>query len=267
MAAKASVARVLARVQKLQSNRPYRDAHRAFVIEGVRQLIRAFEASFDFECVLFSDLLCTSALARAQVRLLESVGVPVLKISPEVFRQFSKAERASGVAAIVQQRWVQLQAHRNGVWVVLEALNSTGNLGTLMRSAAAFGANGFVFLGGRVEVFEPRVVRASMGAIFELSMVRMHPDAFLRWTRGRACSVIGASPDGNVSVDQLEPTRITFLLLGEERGGLTPWQRNLCSSLVSIPMQARTDSLNVAVAGSILLYEFSKIGGLIRTRG
>ncbi len=259
MAAEASVTRVLARVQKLQLNRPHRDAHRAFVIEGVRQIVRAFEAGFQFECVLFSDLLCTSAVARAQVRLIESIGVPVLKITPEVFRQFSRAERASGVAAIVQQGWVKLEAHQTGVWVVLEELNSTGNLGMLMRSAAAFGANGFVFLGGRIEAFEPRVVRASMGAIFGLSMVRMHPDAFERWTRDHACLVIGASPDGDVNINQLESAPTVFLLLGEERKGLTSWQRDLCSSLVSIPMQGDTDSLNVGVAGSILLYELSNV--------
>ncbi|MGL5001341.1 MAG: TrmH family RNA methyltransferase, partial [Casimicrobium sp.] len=245
MASKAAVTRVLARVQKLQSNRPYRDAHRAFVIEGVRQLVRALEAGFDFECVLFSDLLCTSAVARAQVRAIERMGVPVLKITPEVFRQFSKAERASGVAAIVQQRWVRLEARQTGVWVVLEELSSTGHLGTVMRSAAAFGANGLVFLGGSIEAFEPRVVRASMGAIFGLSMVRMHPDAFVRWSRDHVCSVVGASPDGTVNIAQLEPAQTVFLLLGEERQGLTAWQRDLCSSLVSIPMHGNTDSLNV----------------------
>jgi RNA methyltransferase, TrmH family len=256
MASSPTAARVVARVKQLQSNRSYRDAHKAFFIEGIRQFLRALEAGFVFECVLFSDTLCKSAAARAGVRSLEQLGIPIVRVTPEAFRECSSTERASGVAAIVQQRWHELETTRAGVWVVLERINSAGNLGTLMRSAAAFGANGFVCLGGSIEAFDPRVVRASMGAIFGLSLVRMHPNAFKRLARDHA--VIGASPDGNLTAQQLEPARTTFLLLGEEREGLTPWQRELCSSLVSIPMRGDTDSLNVGVAGSILLYEFSK---------
>jgi RNA methyltransferase, TrmH family len=256
MASNPTVARIKARVKQLQSNRSYRDAHKAFFIEGVRQFLRALEAKFEFECVLFSDTLCTSTVARAGVRALEAMGISIVRVTPEVFRECSSAQRASGVAAIVHQRWQKLESSRTGVWVVLERINSTGNLGTLMRSAAAFGANGFVFLGGSIEVFEPRVVRASMGAIFGLSLVRMHPHTFKRLARGHA--VIGASPDGNLTVQHLEPAQTMFLLLGEEREGLTARQRELCSSLVSIPMRGDTDSLNVGVAGSILLYELSK---------
>jgi len=101
---------------------------------------------------------------------------------------------------------------------------------------------------------EPGLVRATMGALFKQTLVRTNIEHFRRWIQTHRPAVIGASPDGVVEYDQVRYTRPTVLLLGHERSGLTAEQRALCEQIVRIPMVGDTDSLNLAVAGSLLLY-------------
>jgi len=134
-------------------------------------------------------------------------------------------------------------------------IRTPGNLGTLMRSAYAAGAAGFFFLGDGADAFHPQAVRASMGAIFGLPLVRTNVTNLRRWTQEHGVQVIGASPDGDVLFNRTHYGARVMLMIGEERRGLTAEQRTLCDQLVRIPMQDNLDSLNAAVAGSLLLYE------------
>jgi TrmH family RNA methyltransferase len=142
-----------------------------------------------------------------------------------------------------------------GCWMAVGQIRTTGNLGTLMRTACAAGADGFFFLGDGADAFHPQAVRASMGAIFGLPLVRTNATHLRRWTQKHGIEVIGASPDGDVSFNRATYGARVMLMIGEERRGLTAEQRTLCDQLVRIPMQDNLDSLNAAVAGSLLLYE------------
>lgn len=124
-----------------------------------------------------------------------------------------------------------------------------------MRTSAATGASGFILLGESIDPFDPAVVRATMGALFKQTLVRTTIDHLRRWVRANNIGVIGASPDGSEDYREVQYTRPTLLMLGGERKGLTDEQRGLCSRIVRIPMAEGMDSLNVAVAGSLLMYE------------
>jgi RNA methyltransferase, TrmH family len=134
-------------------------------------------------------------------------------------------------------------------------VRSPGNLGTLIRTSEAVGGAGFIFLGKRVDPFAPDVVRASMGAIFHQKFVRTTFNSLAPWIHRHHFHVVGASPDGATDLHQFDYPRSTLLFLGEERQGLTEQQRDLCQYLVRIPMVGMADSLNLAVAGSLLMYE------------
>lgn len=124
-----------------------------------------------------------------------------------------------------------------------------------MRTSAAIGGAGFIFIGDGIDPYDPNVVRATMGALFNQRIVRANAEQFRHWIKSHRLQVVGASPDGQLNYDQVGYARPTILLLGNERTGLTEGERLLCSHLVRIPMKAGMDSLNVAVAGSLLLYE------------
>jgi TrmH family RNA methyltransferase len=250
-------AHTLTRIRKLQSDRRYRDQHRLFFIEGVRNLVATVDQRFPIETLLYSEKLLTAPLARKFVRQLKRAGVPFARVTPEAFRSISRAEHASGVAAILHQRIREIdriQPDRFSCWTVLSQVQSLGNFGTLLRTSAAIGATGFILLGHQIDPYEPVVVRSTMGALFKQTLVRTNVERFRRWIQAHDLTVVGASPDGVVEYDHVRFRRPTVLLLGNERSGLTAEQRSLCHQIVRIPMVGGTDSLNLAVAGSLMLY-------------
>lgn len=247
----------LTRIRKLQRDRLYRDRHRLFFVEGVRNFVAAIDEGFSVETLLYSERLLTAPLPRKFVRQLKRAGVPFARVSPEEFRSVSRAEHASGVAAILHQRvktLEQIGLNRFACWTVLSQVQSLGNFGSLLRTSSAIGADGIILLGPHIDPYEPVVVRATMGALFKQTLVRTNLERFRHCIQKNNVAVIGASPDGLIDYDQVRYSRPTALLLGHERSGLTDEQRSLCQQIVRIPMVGGADSLNLAVAGSLLLY-------------
>ena len=162
------------------------------------------------------------------------------------------------VAAIVRQRIHRLDEiaiNEEPYWTALEHVRSLGNYGTLMRTSAAVGATGFILIGDEIDPFDPAVVRATMGALFKQKIVRTNASELLCWARRQKIEVIGASPNGSQDYRHITYKPPIVLMLGGERKGLTDEQRAICARLVRIPMAEGMDSLNVAVAGSLLMYE------------
>jgi TrmH family RNA methyltransferase len=247
----------LAHAARLQHDRRYRDAHDQFFVEGVRSFVAAVDSGCTIDALLYSERLLTSPVARKLVRRLKRAGVPFARVSPEQFRTVSHAERASGVAAVLRQSLQNLAYVGPGnspCWVVLSHVRALGNFGTLIRTSAAVGAAGFILQGSSVDPFDPAVVRASMGALFKQAFIRTSIAQLREWAHRHRLQVVGASPDGPLAYDQVRYTHPTLLLLGEERSGLSAEQRALCQEIVCIPMVAGADSLNLGVAGSLLLY-------------
>jgi RNA methyltransferase, TrmH family len=251
----------LASIPRLQCDRAYRDSRRAFYIEGIRNFIWAFDNHLKFCTIVYSERLLTAPIARKLMRQSRHSGIPCHCISPEQFRQISRTEKASGIGAIVSQPWVQLSsisANAGLCWIVLDTVRSPGNFGTLIRTSEAFGGAGFILIGHQIDPFSPDVIRASMGAVFRQTFVRTDILALQKWAKQQHCTAIGASPQGAIDLHQLGYSSSTLLFLGEERQGLTPTQQNLCQQLVRIPMVGAADSLNLAVAGSLIMYEMQR---------
>jgi RNA methyltransferase, TrmH family len=179
-------------------------------------------------------------------------------VTPEQFRSISITAHASGIGAIVKQHWTPLQkaeADRGLGWLIVEQIRSPGNLGTILRTAEACGLGGIAFLGQYCDPFDPTVVRASMGGIFHLQLVRCGHGQFQAWAEKNRIHIVGISPDGQSLWNTLPTVRPIALVLGDERRGLSDFTRKLCRSLVRIPMVGRADSLNVAVAAGVSMYE------------
>jgi RNA methyltransferase, TrmH family len=142
--------------------------------------------------------------------------------------------------------------------VVLDTVRSSGNFGTLIRTSEAFGGSGFILLGSHIDPFSPDTVRASMGSIFRQTFVRTSESTLQEWACQHNCTAIGASPQGAIDLHDLPHSNAMLLFLGEERKGLTPTQEEFCQQLVRIPMVGTADSLNLAIAGSVIMYEMQR---------
>lgn len=253
----ASIPKVLSRIRAL-ADRQARDAEGCFWIEGIRNFVQACDAKLTFQTVLHSPVLLKSSLAEMLVRRLIAAGIPRVRVAPEQFRSVSTAASASGIGAIVRQHWTALESARPSrglCWLILESLRSPGNLGTILRTAEACGAGGVIFLGDRCDPFDPAVVRASMSGIFHLQLIRTTHECLRGWARAHGIQLVGLAPNATRLWTELPAAARTGLIIGGERAGLSPRLLELCNEAVRLPMSGRADSLNVAVAAGVMMYE------------
>jgi len=259
----------------LARDRTERERTQTFVAEGTRFVHSALAHGFPVLGLLHTPELLSDPSGQKLVRVLKRSGVPACRASVDEFRTLSLLDEPQGIAVIVPMRWGSIHAPfrpARSLWLGLDEIRSAGNLGTMLRTACAAGATGAALLGNAVDPFDPRCVRATMGAVFGLRLARVDDRDVTAWQRRTGGRVVGA--DGAVSSPcGLRPhgrlrsakspsdyRRISYrapilLMLGCERRGLSPRQRALCDALVSIPMREGIDSLNVAAAAAVLLYE------------
>lgn len=238
-----------------------------FRLEGVGPFIQACGAGLDLQSIFWCQRLLGSSLGKKLILQARRSGVSTFQVSPEDFRSLSCTARASGVAAVARQPWSALCAidPRAGLcWLAIERIRSAGNLGTILRTAEACGAAGLIVLDARAgakgappvftDPYAPDVVQASRGALFHLELVRTTRAAFLSWARREGVQLLASSPRASADYTQAPIRRPRVLLIGEERRGLS-------DSLLAegeplrIPILGVGDSLNVAVATGVLLYE------------
>jgi TrmH family RNA methyltransferase len=249
--------RLLSRIRALEHVGSRRAQH-AYWIEGLRQFIQAYDTGQTFEAIAYSPILLRNGLAEMLLRRLGRLGVPRIRFSPEEFRGVSKTERASGIGAIIKQRWTPMEGASVGCgrfWLVVESIRNAGNLGTMVRTAEAAGGAGIIFVGPRSDPFDPAVVRASMGGLFHLTLIRATHMELERWAISQGVHLIGLTPHAPRRWTDLPSATAYGLVLGEERTGLSPELQRLCHTTVQLPMRGKADSLNVGVAAGVMMYE------------
>ncbi len=244
-------------VRKLRS-RSERDRSGTFLVEGIRQVSEAIQSGADIVELLVAPDLLRSRFALDLVTEARDRGVQSLNVAPDVFQSFSERERPQGLAAEVRQRWASLDAigvSPTSLWVALESVADPGNLGTILRTCDAVGASGVIVLGQSTDPFDPAAVRASMGAVFTQQIVRANAETLIEWARARRVRLAGTSPDATLDYQAVDYPSPLVLLMGSERHGLSDALLKACDPLVKLPMAGRVDSLNLAVATGVMLYE------------
>lgn len=249
-------------IKSLQCNRSLRNKHKLFVIEGVRNFIQAVNNNRQIVVIYYSDRLLIVPTARQLLRKLRRSGIPCINVAPEEFRQVSTTQRASGIAAIVTAKSPSLHntPPRSGLcWIVLDSIRSAGNFGSLIRTSDAIGGAGFILLNRNTDPYSPTAIRAAMGSIFSQHFIYTSATQLQHWMNRHKCQLIGAAIDAKTEFQRFDYPPTPLLFLGEEQKGLTLVQKNRCHHLVRIPMTGQTDSLNLAVAGSLLMYEIYRM--------
>ena len=186
------------------------------------------------------------------------VGIAVHACSTHVIKALSETKTPQGVVAVVEAATTSLQDLPAGLdlAVVLAEVRDPGNAGTLLRSAAAAGAGAVVFTRGSVDPLGPKTVRASAGALFEVRVVR---DVSLEDAAGalreRGLALLGTDAAAPMPIDEVDLVRPLALVLGNEAWGYAEGWREVLDEVVAIPMPGHVESLNVGIAGSIVLFE------------
>jgi RNA methyltransferase, TrmH family len=255
-----SAANPLVKRMRLLADRRHRRREGAFLVEGIQPVWRAVEAGWEVEALVVSpDLLAGSRQAAEMVAAQEARGVRVARLTGDLFTRLSDREGPAGLAAIVRGRQAGLDdlvVGAGSVFVALHRIGNPGNLGTIIRTVDAAGGAGVILIGDATDPTAPAAVKASMGSLFAVDVAHVGGgDAFLRWSAARGIQVVATS--GRAGADHwsagYRPPLV--ILLGSEGDGLPAGLLDGAGLRVRIPMTGTAESLNVAVAAGVMLYE------------
>jgi len=246
----------LSRIRNLQRRHARRRESLA-VIEGVRLVEEALVAGVTIRDVVWTSSLGRSDRGRRLLDALAEAGVEAEEVAERALAAVADTETPQGILALVQPPvWVaaDVAPGPGRPALILDGVRNPGNAGALLRTAWALGAAGAVLLPGTAGLRHPKVLRAAMGATFYLPAVPLDDDALLAWAGRRECELWVAAPDGT-PIREIEARAPVGLVIGNEGDGVRPALRNQADRVVSVPMGGGAESLNVAVAAGILLYE------------
>jgi RNA methyltransferase, TrmH family len=254
-----SAANPLIKRMRLLADRRHRRREGAFVVQGIQPVWQAVEAGADIEALIVAPDLIRAPAAARMVAQQEERGTRVVNISGALFRRIADRDGPSGLAAIVRARLAglgDLQVLPHAVFVALHEVGNPGNLGTIIRTADAAGAAGVVLIGQTTDPFDPAAVKATMGALFSVPVAHTpSSDEFFGWTAARGITVAAASASATAPFWDSELPLPLAILLGSEGRGLPAGDQARGDLAVRIPMVGTAESLNLAVAAGILLYE------------
>ena len=237
--------------------RRMRYRERALLVEGTR----AIEASIDHGAgvrALLIDASRADDIDGALLSRLREHAGRVLLVDSSLFQQITDTEHPQPLVAVCAMPDHQLPIDSTFV-VALDGVRDPGNLGTLVRSSAAAGADGVALLHGTVDPWNPKAVRASVGSVFALPLQPFSAarDIVDRCFLSRP-NVVAADSDGDLDYDAVDWTRPVLLIVGGEAEGVSPEARTYADIIVNIPMAPGIESLNAAVAGSIIAFEVAR---------
>jgi TrmH family RNA methyltransferase len=240
----------------------FRDQQNAFIAEGLKLVIDALDLGWTIRTLVFAkSALGNPAVEKVAARTV-ALGGDVLEVSEKILAAITRRDNPQTVLGVFEQRLTPLKsiAPRAGdVWVALDRVRDPGNLGTVIRTVDAVGGKGVILVGETTDPFALETVRATMGSIFAVPVVRTGVEAFLAWRAGFAGLVVGTHLQGAVDYRTLPYAgRPVLLLMGNEQQGLSDNLAAACDALARIPQAGRADSLNLAVATGVMLFEIRR---------
>jgi TrmH family RNA methyltransferase len=238
-----------------------RDETGQFLGEGLKLVTDALDEHWPVDTIAFAPAvreLPHVAKAAATVR---ARGGEVLEVSEAVLAKITRRDNPQMVVGVFRQRLRALADVVVGageVWVALEQVRDPGNLGTIIRTVDSVGAKGVILVGETCDPFSFEAVRATMGSMFHVPLVRAGRDAFIAWARHSRVRLVGTHLKATDDYRQVASDQPTVLVMGNEQAGMTDEMAAASTVRVKIPMVGQADSLNLAVATGIMLYELRR---------
>ena len=253
------------RWQSLLGNRGKRQRAGEFLVQGVRPISVAAASGWPFRALIYDAARPLSRWAQNLLRTVDTLQVAMrTDLLAELGEKAETSPELVAVAEMPPDDLDRIKAGRDFLGVVLDRPASPGNLGSIIRSADAFGADGVIVTGHAADVYDPRAVRASTGSLFALPVVRCPSSREVAaWVsaqraQGRPVVLAGADEQGDRRVFDAGFTGPTLLVVGNEAAGLSSAWRELCDVTVAIPMAGAASSLNAANAATAVLYEIAR---------
>ncbi|WP_273782567.1 RNA methyltransferase [Bartonella sp. ML69XJBT] len=257
-----SVSNPLIKDLRALSQKKNRNREGVFMAEGLKLVIDALNLGWTIQTLIFSkSKIGNSSIENIAARTVANGGF-VIKASHKVMESLTRRDNPQTVIGIFKQQWHPLEMIKKqveDVYVALDRVRDPGNLGTIIRTADAVGAKGVILIGETTDPFSPETVRATMGSIFSIPLYHCDETAFLNWSDHFKGTIVGTHLKGSTDYRTIDFKHgPVILLMGNEKQGLPESLANHCDKLARIPQSGRADSLNLAIATAIMLYEIRR---------
>lgn len=243
-------------------DRTEREQTDQFLIEGYRELLRASDSGFPIKTLYICPELFLGTNEQSLITKIQRQRAQVISCSEPVFRKISYRDRPDGLIGLAPQRHLTLDdmdktlaGNSAPFLVVAEAIEKPGNLGTILRSSDAVGLDGLIVCDRCTDIHNPNVVRASVGTLFTVPVAETKGVETLEWLRARKIAIVAATPSAKKEFTDVDLTGPIAIAVGTEQFGLSKLWMEQADIQVRIPMLGIADSLNVAMATTLLLYE------------
>lgn len=228
------------------------------LIDGARELARAVAAGVDLIEVFVCESLCRSADARAALELAEQSGAVRLDVTEQVFEKLTFGDRAEGIVAVAkspQRTLADLSLPDCPLVAVVEEIEKPGNLGAILRTADAAGVSAVIAVGRGADLFNPNVIRASLGTVFSMPLAAAGADETLHFLRQHSLAIYAGRVDAEQPYTDVDLSLPAAIVLGSETTGLSEHWRGDEVTPIRLPMLGVADSLNVSATAAVLFYE------------
>lgn len=240
----------------------FRDQQGVFLAEGLKLVIDALDLGWTIRTLVYSKVGKGNSLVEQIAARTVAKGGDVLEVNEKIISAITRRDNPQMVVGVFEQSIQALSAVRpkgNDVYVALDRVRDPGNLGTIIRTADAAGTKGIILIGDTTDPFSLETVRATMGSVFAVPLARATEAEFLSWRKGFAGLVVGTHLKGAVDYRTIPyANKPVILLMGNEQQGLPDQLASACDRLARIPQQGRADSLNLAIATGVMLFEIRR---------
>lgn len=229
-----------------------------FLAEGLRICTEALAQDFAPQRLVFAEGHEQDSLIAPLIAACKKQGGRVLCVKPALLERISRKDNPQMVIGAFDQKWsdiAEVAPQQDACWIALDRVRDPGNLGTIMRTADAVGAVGVILIDDCTDPFSLEAVRASMGAVFNVKIVKVTTAAFTSFASHWPAQIIGTALPASKDYRMAAWQRPSILLMGNEQSGLADELIDVATDVIRLPMRGQSDSLNLAVATSICLYE------------
>lgn len=242
------------RVVKLRENRSFRDETSLFIIEGYRELLRA--ESFEIRELFYCPDFFLKDNEPTLIERIRKSGTEIIKCSKRAFEKLSYRDRPDGLLAVaVQKKWTLNDLSSPTFLVAAESIEKPGNLGTILRSSDGASVDALIVLDPCTDIYNPNTVRASVGTLFTRPVITTSSKEFVSFLRKSKITLVATTPHSKLNYVDANFSDPVAIVIGSEQYGLSSYLLSEAEVKVSIPMLGVADSLNAAMAATIVIYE------------
>ncbi len=246
----------LVKLARALDKKKSRNEHGLFRAEGARHVQEGLECGWQLYGILYAKAVENRPHIKELLKMAKNQNAKIGCVSDNVLESITHRDNAQSMVGIFKQEWANLDDFNNeNLLIALERPKDPGNLGTIIRTLDSVGGKGIILLEEACDPFSVEAIRASMGSSFSVKIARANIDDFIAWKTKNEFKLVGTSLKGSNLHTKTNMGEKTILLMGNEQSGIDDNLASNCDALIKLPMKGRADSLNLAIATGVCLYE------------